>query len=231
MGATVGASDLPAGSTSLSCEGTPLGQDCQLLKQPLVVSFDSSISTVEWDLIKSQNNYYYAYNLLYNPQYNADGKCNATLCSNGVPFASSSITCSNVNSPGWTQLKGPAGFVDRCNQPVCPPPSADRPYYFGPDGTNSAGWRRTVDRLFDGRLALRQPERGHRVGTDAVLLAAAAPDGVRGLIVDVGAGVGAVGLALAQVQTNAQLVLLEKNAAAAAFARENMALNGLEARA
>ncbi len=87
------------------------------------------------------------------------------------------------------------------------------------------------DRLFDGRLALRQPERGHRVGTDAVLLAAAAPDGVRGLIVDVGAGVGAVGLALAQVQPDAQVVLLEKNAAAAAFARENIALNGLEARA
>lgn len=87
------------------------------------------------------------------------------------------------------------------------------------------------DRLFDGRLALRQPERGHRVGTDAVLLAAAAPDGVRGLIADVGAGVGAVGLALAQIQPDAQVVLLEKNAVAAAFARENIALNGLEARA
>jgi tRNA1(Val) A37 N6-methylase TrmN6 len=84
------------------------------------------------------------------------------------------------------------------------------------------------DRLFDGRLALHQPERGHRVGTDAVLLAAAAPEISRGLIVDVGAGVGAVGLALAQANPGAQIVLLEKNAAAAAFARENAALNGLE---
>jgi tRNA1(Val) A37 N6-methylase TrmN6 len=87
------------------------------------------------------------------------------------------------------------------------------------------------DRLFGGRLALRQPARGHRVGTDAVLLAAAAPDVSRGLIVDVGAGVGAVGLALAQQNPGAQVVLLEKNAPAAALARENVALNGLESRA
>lgn len=86
------------------------------------------------------------------------------------------------------------------------------------------------DRLFGGRLALHQPARGHRVGTDAVLLAAAAPEIPRGLIVDVGAGVGAVGLALAQKNPGAQIVLLEKNAPAAAFARENVALNGLEAR-
>jgi tRNA1(Val) A37 N6-methylase TrmN6 len=87
------------------------------------------------------------------------------------------------------------------------------------------------DRLFGGRLALHQPARGHRVGTDAVLLAAGAPEVPRGLIVDVGAGVGAVGLALAQENTGAQIVLLEKNAPAAAFARENVALNELEARA
>jgi tRNA1(Val) A37 N6-methylase TrmN6 len=87
------------------------------------------------------------------------------------------------------------------------------------------------DWLFGGRLALLQPARGHRVGTDAVLLAAAAPDVPRGLIVDAGAGVGAVGLALAQVNPDAQVVLLEKNAPAAALARENVALNGLESRA
>lgn len=87
------------------------------------------------------------------------------------------------------------------------------------------------DRLFGGRLALHQPARGHRVGTDAVLLAAAAPDVSGGLIVDVGAGVGAVGLALAQINPGAEVALMEKNAPAAALARENVALNGLATRA
>ncbi len=87
-----------------------------------------------------------------------------------------------------------------------------------------------VDGLFDGSLRLRQPARGHRVGADAVLLAAAAPKVTGGLIVDVGAGVGAVGLALAMWNPRARVVLLEKNPAAAALARENIPLNGLEDR-
>lgn len=86
------------------------------------------------------------------------------------------------------------------------------------------------DALFDGRLLLRQPARGHRVGADAVLLAAAAPTLSKGLIVDVGAGVGAVGLALAQWNPGAQVALIEKNPAAAALARENIPLNGLDDR-
>jgi tRNA1(Val) A37 N6-methylase TrmN6 len=86
------------------------------------------------------------------------------------------------------------------------------------------------DRLFDGRLILHQPEGGHRSGTDAVLLAAASPPLARGLIVDVGAGAGAVGLALAQINPGAQAVLLEKNPRAAAFAVQNIACNGLAAR-
>jgi tRNA1(Val) A37 N6-methylase TrmN6 len=90
--------------------------------------------------------------------------------------------------------------------------------------------RTAADRLFDGRLILHQPEGGHRIGTDAVLLAAAAPPLARGLIVDVGAGAGAVGLALAQINPGAQTVLLDKNPRAAVFARQNVAANGLAAR-
>ena len=56
----------------------------------------------------------------------------------------------------------------------------------------------TEDRWLGGRLVLVQPKRGHRVGTDAALLVAAAGDARQGRIVDVGAGVGAVGLALAR---------------------------------
>jgi tRNA1(Val) A37 N6-methylase TrmN6 len=86
------------------------------------------------------------------------------------------------------------------------------------------------DRLFDGRLILHQPDSGHRIGTDAILLAAAAPPLERGLIVDVGAGAGAVGLALAQIHLRAEAVLLEKNPLAAAFARQNVSANDLSAR-
>ncbi len=86
------------------------------------------------------------------------------------------------------------------------------------------------DRLFDGRLILHQQSGGHRVGTDAVLLAAAAPACPNGLIVDIGAGVGAVGLALAQANPSADVALLEKNPQAAGLARQNVAVNGLAER-
>ena len=87
------------------------------------------------------------------------------------------------------------------------------------------------DRLFDGRLILHQPPGGHRIGTDAVLLAAAPRPLPRGLVVDAGAGAGAVGLALAQANRNVEVVLLEKNHRAAQAARRNAAANGLDARA
>ena len=81
-----------------------------------------------------------------------------------------------------------------------------------------------------GRLSLRQAETGHRVGTDAALLAAAAPRDTQGLILDVGAGVGAVGLAAALLAPAATVGLVEIDPAAAALARENSALNGLGGR-
>lgn len=86
------------------------------------------------------------------------------------------------------------------------------------------------DRLLDGRLILHQRKGGHRVGTDAVLLAAAAPEFSGALIVDIGAGVGAVGLALAQANLSANVALLEKNPQAAALARQNVTANGLSDR-
>ncbi|MGB6175434.1 MAG: methyltransferase, partial [Methylocella sp.] len=52
-----------------------------------------------------------------------------------------------------------------------------------------------ADAFLGGRLLLCQPAEGHRCGTDAVLLAAAAPADFSGLAIDVGAGVGAAGLA------------------------------------
>jgi FkbM family methyltransferase len=87
-----------------------------------------------------------------------------------------------------------------------------------------------IDLLLDGALKLRQAPRGHRVGTDAVLLAAAiaAP---KGKAVDLGAGVGAVGLMLARRAPGLDVTLVEIEPQAAALARDNIALNDFSARA
>ncbi|WP_342360507.1 tRNA1(Val) (adenine(37)-N6)-methyltransferase [Terrarubrum flagellatum] len=86
------------------------------------------------------------------------------------------------------------------------------------------------DALFGGKLLLRQAPGGHRVGTDAVLLAAATPDIEAGLIVDLGCGVGAVGLAVALAAPATRVHLVDSDADALALAEENIALNGLSER-
>ncbi len=77
---------------------------------------------------------------------------------------------------------------------------------------------------------LAQPLKGHRVGSDAALLAAVADPG-DGRLVDVGAGVGAVGLALVARSGRCVADLIEIDAALAGLATENAALNGLSERA
>ncbi len=88
----------------------------------------------------------------------------------------------------------------------------------------------TTDLLLNGRLQLRQFQRGHRVGSDAILLAAATPLTDADRLIDIGAGVGAVGLALAQRCFGARATLVEIDPALAALASENAALNGLSGR-
>ncbi len=83
--------------------------------------------------------------------------------------------------------------------------------------------------FFLGRqLRLRQSAHGHRAGTDAVLLAAAAPPHIDGLALDAGAGVGGAGLALAQLRPGLTFGLIENDAATAALARENLRINGFD---
>ena len=86
-----------------------------------------------------------------------------------------------------------------------------------------------VDAFLGGRLRLRQMRAGHRVGLDAVLLAAAAGAPARN-IVDVGAGVGAVGLALLTRWPEARADLVEIDSAMAALARKNARLNAVSER-
>jgi tRNA1(Val) A37 N6-methylase TrmN6 len=88
----------------------------------------------------------------------------------------------------------------------------------------------TDDAVFGGRLWLKQPKRGHRVGHDAILLAAACPAGVGDEVADLGAGVGAAGLALAMRVGGTAVTLVEIDADLAALADENVERNGLAAR-
>ena len=88
----------------------------------------------------------------------------------------------------------------------------------------------TDDAFMGGRLRLLQPRRGHRVGHDAALLAAACPAAPGETVVDLGAGVGAVGLAIA-ARVAAKVLLVEFAPALAELARENIRRNGLDGRA
>src|ERR687890_1803475 len=87
------------------------------------------------------------------------------------------------------------------------------------------------DTLLDGRVRLKQLTRGHRAGTDAVLLAAAATPRPGDTVADVGAATGAVGLMIAARVPDVRLVFVERTPTLVALCRENVALNGLEDRA
>ena len=86
------------------------------------------------------------------------------------------------------------------------------------------------DSVLGGRLRLLQPAKGHRAGSDAVLLAAAIPELGEGPLVDFGAGVGTIGLAVALRQPTLEVVLVERDPELAALAARNAGLNGLGAR-
>jgi tRNA1(Val) A37 N6-methylase TrmN6 len=96
--------------------------------------------------------------------------------------------------------------------------------------TNKAATDITEDAILGGRLRLRQPTRGHRVGHDAILLAAACPARAGDTVVDLGAGVGAAGLALAARVPETTVTLVEIDPRLAALAADNARLNRMEAR-
>lgn len=85
----------------------------------------------------------------------------------------------------------------------------------------------TDDALFGGSLRFRQPRRGHRIGTDTVLLAALAHALPGPRILDLGAGVGGLGVTLAKLRPEAAVVLVEREPSLAALAGENAAVNGV----
>jgi tRNA1(Val) A37 N6-methylase TrmN6 len=86
------------------------------------------------------------------------------------------------------------------------------------------------DAVLGGRLVLRQPLRGHRAGHDAILLAAATAARPGDRVVDLGAGVGAAGLALAKRIAGTSVTLVDIDPALVALAEQNAARNGMEQR-
>lgn len=86
------------------------------------------------------------------------------------------------------------------------------------------------DAILGGRLRVRQPLHGHRVGHDAILLAAASPARSAEHAIELGAGVGAAGFAIATRAPKIKVTLVEIDPALCALARHNVRLNGLEDR-
>jgi tRNA1(Val) A37 N6-methylase TrmN6 len=88
----------------------------------------------------------------------------------------------------------------------------------------------TEDAFLGGALRVLQPEDGYRAGLDAVLLAAALRADGAARVLDIGAGVGVVGLAAARRLPDIEVTLVERDPHLAALARANVARNGLDAR-
>lgn len=88
----------------------------------------------------------------------------------------------------------------------------------------------TDDLVLGGRLRLKQPRQGHRVGHDAILLAAATAAQAGEHAIELGAGVGGAGLALAYRIAGLRVTLIEIDPALAALATTNAKANGFSDR-
>ena len=83
----------------------------------------------------------------------------------------------------------------------------------------------TEDALLGGRVRLLQPSRGYRVAVDAVLLAAAVDAAPGEHVLDLGTGIGAVGLCIAARVPGCNIVGVELQSELAALAVRNAVLN------
>ena len=88
----------------------------------------------------------------------------------------------------------------------------------------------TEDTLLGGKVRLLQPRRGYRVAVDAVLLAAAVDAGAGERVLDLGAGVGSVGLCIAARVPGCSVIGIELQTSLQILARRNAELNGVEGR-
>jgi tRNA1(Val) A37 N6-methylase TrmN6 len=89
----------------------------------------------------------------------------------------------------------------------------------------------TIDDMLGGKVRITQPARGYRAGTDAVLLAATIPTNAAGHALDVGCGVGAIGLLAMGRVKQLKMTGLEQDGFVADLARQNLADNQFSNRA
>ena len=81
----------------------------------------------------------------------------------------------------------------------------------------------STDEFLGGRLSIVQPRRGHRAGSDAVLLAAAVPACAGERALDVGAGAGVAGLCLLARVPDVTVTAVEIDRGLCGLAEENAA--------
>jgi tRNA1Val (adenine37-N6)-methyltransferase len=84
----------------------------------------------------------------------------------------------------------------------------------------------SAETFLNGRVIVRQPEKGFRAGLDAVMLAAAVPEGATAL--ELGAGAGTASLCLATRLKDIAITGLEVDPDLVRLANDNAAANGIE---
>ncbi|PIT69438.1 tRNA1(Val) (adenine(37)-N6)-methyltransferase [Bartonella tribocorum] len=83
----------------------------------------------------------------------------------------------------------------------------------------------TIDSFHRGKFYLVQPHKhGHRSGMDAMLLASLVPTNLKGKIVDLGAGAGAAGLAVASRCPQVHVTLVERSSFMVSYAQKTLML-------
>ncbi len=91
------------------------------------------------------------------------------------------------------------------------------------DSTECTSQETTHDAFLGGKVYVHQPKRGrHRAGLDAVYLAAALPDGTRGHVIDLGAGVGTAGFCAAARLPDIRVTLVDIDETVLALARRGL---------
>lgn len=78
--------------------------------------------------------------------------------------------------------------------------------------TNVKDTQPTRDSFLDGKIEVLQPAKnGHRAGLDAILIAAALPQKISGLVADLGSGSGTAGLACIALRPDLKVLMVENN--------------------
>lgn len=89
----------------------------------------------------------------------------------------------------------------------------------------------TQDSLLGGQIHITQPQQGHRVGTDAILLAASVTPAQNAVVYDLGAGVGGISLCVGNRCPNCTFVGVEWDQDIAQLFEQNLKANQLSGQA